>query len=386
MPARSDSIRSSTSQPIRVLQVIQTLGMGGAERMILDLLDLLSPTGEFEFHLCVLGPTNESFYDGFARHQPPEFLGYHGAYRDAPATAGCVAKLRRVISQFKPDVLHTHLWISDFVGALASRGMSCRQISHIHCMWDWYKRETAGFKFRHALYRASLAGSRARFISVSEAARQYTHEHLWIPLQRIQTIPIGIDIARFSPTRTRRANETVVIGAAGRFVAEKNHELLLRAAAELISQGVNLTVRIAGDGPLREQYRDLANQLNIRAYFELPGSVRDINAFYNGLDIFVQPSRSEGMPLTLIEAMSAGLPVIATNAGGTVEVVRDGVDGLITPTEDVTALARAIHRLAGSSRERERLATSARERAIAAFDRKHMASRVAEVYRAAARR
>ena len=150
------------------------------------------------------------------------------------------------------------------------------------------------------------------------------------------------------------------IVAMGRFSREKGFDILLRAFVKLKDIYPNWTLTIAGDGPLHTQIESLRDELGLEGRIHLPGLVKNPHQILKQADLFVLSSRWEGWPYVLLEAMSCGLPVISTDCRtGPSEMIRDGVDGVLVPPEDVEALAAAMDRLMSDESKRERLGSRA---------------------------
>jgi glycosyltransferase involved in cell wall biosynthesis len=173
------------------------------------------------------------------------------------------------------------------------------------------------------------------------------------PLDRIQTIRNGVELSRFAGHMGREdarhalglPAEVPVVGAVGRLVPVKDHVGLVEATALLGRDGLRPIVAIAGDGPLRADIETRAAALGVQGQVRLLGHRQDIDTVFTALDVFVLPSRSEGLSNTILEAMAAGLPVVATHVGGADEMVVDGATGLLVPPASPQALAAALRRL-----------------------------------------
>jgi glycosyltransferase involved in cell wall biosynthesis len=205
---------------------------------------------------------------------------------------------------------------------------------------------------RHA-YRCAhtvVANSRA-------AARQLEAEGL--ATARIEVIPNGVTVERFAPRAATGRVATVLTVANLR--PEKAHEVLLDAAARLAPVHPGLRYLIAGDGPRLSELRDLAHRLGVADRVEFLGHREDVPALLAAADAFVLPSRSEAFPNGAIEAMAAGLPVIASAAGGLLDLIESGKTGLLVPPDDAGALADAIDSLVLSPARAAALGSAARE-------------------------
>ena len=162
-------------------------------------------------------------------------------------------------------------------------------------------------------------------------------------------VPNGVDTEQFHPLqglpRYRPAGASMVVGFSARLVPQKRPDDVIRAAAPIVRKHPNVTFLIAGEGSRRREYEALARHLGIERQVRFLGYVADMPAFYASCDIIVLPSRSEGFPNVVLEAMAMRRALIVSNTPGALEVVSDGREALVFPTGDVRALARAIDRL-----------------------------------------
>jgi glycosyltransferase involved in cell wall biosynthesis len=201
-------------------------------------------------------------------------------------------------------------------------------------------------------------------------------------------IPNGVDTDTFHPDagdarRYRPPGAGVVIGFAARLVPQKRPEDLLRVAAAISARHPDACFLVAGDGSRRAGYEELARSLDVGARVRFLGYVADMRSFYAACDIFVLPSRSEGCPNVVLESMAMRRAVLASDAPGTREVIRDGRDGLLFPVGDLGAFAAAANRLIEHPSFRRALATRAHDRVLAAFSTDAAARRLASVLTAA---
>jgi glycosyltransferase involved in cell wall biosynthesis len=202
------------------------------------------------------------------------------------------------------------------------------------------------------------------------------------------TIPYGIDVDVFCPAgRDGSRGDVLGIGTAGRFVPEKGHVDLVRAVAALHAAGQTCELRIAGEGPLENDYRRLVRELGLDGHVTFCGRVEEMAGFYRSLDVYVQPSWSaEGLPLSILEAMSSGCCVVASDVAGAVEAVEHGATGLVVRPRDVDGLATALRRVSADPGLRSGLGSAARRKVVERFAVDTMCGRIEELYREVAAR
>ena len=200
------------------------------------------------------------------------------------------------------------------------------------------------------------------------------------PLRRGAGLPPAADALRHSPGRTGHTPEPgggpgavrivrggLVIGAVGRLEEQKGHAHLLAALPELRRQIPDLVVLLVGEGRRQEDLRRQVRDLGLESTVRFLGTRRDLPEIYRALDLFVHPSLWEGLPLALLKAMGAGLPVVATRVSGSREAIVDGVNGCLVAPGDPEALARAILELHRHPEVRRRLGDAARRTVAAQY-------------------
>ena len=182
---------------------------------------------------------------------------------------------------------------------------------------------------------------------------------------RSLVIPNAVSVAGFE-TREHRRCSPVRVTSVGRLAAPKDFETLLAAVGQLDQARVHLS--IVGEGPARGELETLVDRLGIRPIVEFAGEVADVPTRLSRSDVFVLSSRSEGLPISVLEAMAAGLPVVATAVGGLAELVDHGTTGFLVPPGDIDSLARRVEELVDDPALRARMGSAARQRAHEVFD------------------
>jgi len=208
-----------------------------------------------------------------------------------------------------------------------------------------------------ALQRQAYRCAHCVVANSGAAARQLQSEG--IAADRIAVIPNGVSIDRFAPRVAMRPVSTVLTVANLR--TEKAHEVLLAAAARLVGAHPQLQFQIAGDGPRLAELRALAQSLGLAPHVTFLGHREDVPALLAGADVFVLPSRSEAFPNGAIEAMAAGLPVVASAVGGLLDLIESGRTGLLVPADNPEAPAQPLGSLIVSPARASLLGAAARE-------------------------
>jgi glycosyltransferase involved in cell wall biosynthesis len=233
--------------------------------------------------------------------------------------------------------------------------------------------------FHHAIEEVD------RLIAVSEGLRR-TYEGIGVASELFVTVPNGVapQTSRMSRGEARQVlgldPDLPVVLTIGRPTHMKGQRHLIDAVPDLTSRFPGLAVVLLGDGPLRGSLHTRAAALGVAERVHIPGHRPDARRLLAAADVFVLPSRHEGMPLAALEAMEAGLPVVATRVIGSAEVVADGVTGALVRPGDPTALEAAVGRLLADPELRRRQGAAGRRRYEAHFTRERMAVETAEVY------
>jgi glycosyltransferase involved in cell wall biosynthesis len=364
-----------TQRVRKVLHVMNGEVYGGAERA-LDLLAL---------HLGRYG-----FDAGFACIKPALFPKVRHA-RQAPlyevpmrhrADLRPVAQLVRIIRREGYSLVYAHTARSAMVATLASKIAGVPLVYHVQSPTS---RDTT-HRWKNAINavveRLSLTRASA-LMAVSESLAEHVRRQ-GFPEEMISVVPNGVPCREPVPPRSAAKAEWT-LGTVALLRPRKGVDILLRALAILRSQGLPVRLRAAGpfETPQYErQMKRLTQQLGLGAVVEWTGFTRDVDAELARMDVFVLPSLfGEGLPLVVLEAMAAGVPVVASRVEGTPEAIRDGRDGLIVQPGDPHDLAAALKRVISGQVDWHALRASALRRHAECFSDLNMAAGVARVYR-----
>lgn len=304
--------------------------------------------------------------------------------------------LYRLMREIRPQIVHTHTAKAGTVGrlaALAARVPIRVHTFHGHVFRGYFGRWTTRIFIwiERVLARATTA-----IIAISESQRSELVEEFRIcQSDRVRVVPLGLELDRFSaerggPLRDEFRRELdvgaeAVISIVGRLVPIKNHDLFLQVAARLVRSGRRCVFVIVGGGPEDSRLRDRTRDLGLEKHVRFLGWREDVERVYAGSDLVVLTSNNEGTPVCLIEALAAGLPVVATNVGGVCDVLDDGRLGVLVPPEDPEALADAISDLIDRPEQRRDLGRLGRESAPVRYGARRLAEDMEDLYNSLAR-
>lgn len=337
-----------------MLILIDHLVMGGAE-MLLGQFAAAAPSTGIRLSVACLEER-----DGNPAATPLRAAGIAPVTLDVPGRPGVrtLRTVRRHISAVDPDILHTHLGTSDWVGGLAARSLGVPVVCSIHTAVWGHDPETC---FKRMVVRLCAA----RIVAVSEAARRAYAERGWGSDRRLLTIHNGVDVrpARGAGREVRRElgldESNLVVGMLSALRPEKAHDVALAAIRLIRDRYPALRLLIVGDGPNGAQIARLAEDLKETVIMAGPRS--DVMRWFEAFDICLHPSRADAFPTTLIEAMAASVPIVATAVGGIPEIVLDGRTGVLIPAPpSADALARALTALLDDPARRRALGSAAR--------------------------
>lgn len=343
----------NSPKKLRLTLVIASLQMGGAERVMTLLANAWASRGDAVTLITLTSPEEDFFaLDPSVQRVA---VGWrkpsNHPLRAILNNAVRLWHLRHALAASQPNVVISFIDTMNVMAVLASRGL---RLPVIVCERVNPEQHQIGSAWK--LLRG-FAYPRAAALVVQTSAVAEWGQGL-LPPERIFVIPNPI-LPEDNPAGTDPARRIIAVG---RLVRQKGHDLLLRAFAQIAPDFPDWRLRILGDGPEAGDLGTLADELQIADHVEMPGRSSDVASELSQASLFVLSSRFEGFPNALVEAMAAGLPVIATDCpSGPREIVRHEVDGLLVPPEDVDALAAAMRRLMSDPDERARLAARASE-------------------------
>ena len=356
---------------MRILHICSAREIGGGERYLADLVKALRLRGHEVFAALRPGSPVRAELASL----PPENI-IELPMRNALSVRSAL-KLSRFVREHRIEIIHPHLARDYPIGALAAARTAAQLVLTRHVLFPLTR-----------MHRLTLRQT-ARVIAVSEAVAAGLRAQKIFPSEKIITIRNGIDIDRFAGRREGTwsdRGQRLRVGMTGHLAPIKGQEDFIRAAAIICRQRNDVQFVIAGEdksagGENRAGIEKLIRQLNLDGQVELLGWVDDVTPLLATLDLFVSPSRSEPFGLSIVEAMAAGVGVVATASEGAREIIADNQTGRLVPVGDVASLAGAIAELLANRDERDRLARNALTTARTQFSLEGMIERTEQVYR-----
>jgi glycosyltransferase involved in cell wall biosynthesis len=362
----------------RVLWLTKGLGRGGAERLLVGCAAHVSP--QYDVEVAYVLPWKDALVPEL-RELGVRVHCLGGGRTGDPRWAW---RLRRLLRERDYDLVHTHMPVPAVAARLLTARVGPPLVHTEHNVWQRYRgltRWANAATYRRNAAVVAVSGSVAASIGRRRLPGPSDQPALTVVLHGIDRRRVLRDAAARDDVRTELGVEPdeLVVGTVGNFTAKKDQSTLLRAHRHLLDAGVRARLVLVGGGPLEGALREQAAQLGTAGQVLFAGSRDDVPRILTGLDVFVLSSRAEGLPLSLMEAMAAGLPCVSTSVGGIPEIVTDGLDGRLVPPGDPTALADVLVQLAADEPAARRLGAAAAVRS-SLFDVASAERRIEEVY------
>ncbi len=342
---------------MRVVHVHRIGGIGGSERHLLTLLPALAARG-VDARFVGLDMANAGpFYDALEDADIP-FVRRKHAWG-----------LGRALRRSGADLVHTHLVHADVYGALttATPIVSTKHNPDPFRTGPW----------RHA--ERTLARRVRRIVAISEAVRRFSVKDVGLPAEKIDVVHYGLDALPepWAPNPPLAIDDGVpLLLCVARLTQQKGVDVAISALPEV----PGATLVVLGEGPERAALEALGRELGVADRVLMPGRVGDVAELYRRSDVIVHPARWEGFGLALLEAMLAGKPIAAVDAGAAPELVLNGITGLLSPPDDAARLAENVRTLLAGAAQGERYGELGRARAEKEFSVERMTTRTLEVY------
>jgi glycosyltransferase involved in cell wall biosynthesis len=383
-------------EPIKVLRVIARLNVGGPALHVAYLTSGLAERGYATTLVAGTIARGEESMAAVAEARGVKIETLAALHREiAPLRdAQAILRLARLIRRERPMILHTHTAKAGAVGRIAAllaggaRPPIIVHTFHGHVLRGYFNPlTTLGFR---TLERWLALGTTA-LVAVSPEVRDDLVKLRVAPASKFTIIRLGIELAERTggdeSTRreTRRQlgvpSDAFIVGWVGRMTAVKRTDDVVRALRGIVDRGVDAYLCLVGDGPDREHLERYAHELGVVKRCLFVGYQEDVARFYGAIDALLLPSVNEGTPVSVIEALAAQRPAVATRVGGTPDVIRDGVDGFLVELGDAEGLADRLAELAADPGRRAQMGADGRARVLGRYAVERLIDDVDRLYR-----
>lgn len=367
-----------------IVHVVYSFHVGGLENVIVQLINRL-PADAFDH--VVLSLTTISDFRNRITRPDVRFIELN---KPPGHAVPLYPRIYRLMRELRPDVVHTCNLAALEVVPLA---WLARVPLRIHAEHGWDAHDPQGENPRYQRLRRLYRPFVSHYVAVSKDIFDYLGRAIGVPARRRSLIANGVDTEGFSPPDVMtqavdgcpfRPGQHWMAGTVGRLMTVKNQPLLARAFVTLLQRHPQARERarlvLVGEGPLRAETESILDAAGLRPLAWMPGARDDVPAILRMLDCFVLPSDAEGTSCTLQEAMSVGLPVVATAVGGTPELVDDNATGSLVPKGDAPAMADALWRYFSDAPIARVHGQAARRHALATFSLQAMLPRYEQLF------
>ena len=383
-------MESSDAKKINILYITTSVStQGGIEQTLGILCRYLDPT-LFRIGLCSINDSPKHILAEF-KNMDIEVFALHrkAAFFDAVT----LWKLMQVINTFDANIVHTHNNKANWHGRLAAAwSKKVAIVTTHHDLGD----DISDIKKRIYTYHSSdwvadilyplanrlLNGVNTKIICVSKAVQEVYTKSMD---NRYEVVYAPYDEQLFNP-QARYTSNIITLGIVGRLVWQKGHQILLQALPSIIQEYPCVRLKIIGRGELEQSLRQYVNQHNLTPYVDFCGNLEHGAALYESIDIYLQPSVSEGCSITILEAMASQIPVISTNQGGPKEIIVSGENGILVTPMDSLSLQQAIIDLIKHPGKANQLAQAGYKTAQQNFGSRSFIKKMTEIYQQAVSR
>jgi glycosyltransferase involved in cell wall biosynthesis len=381
---------------VKVLRVIARLNVGGPALHVAYLTEGLADRGYDTTLVAGSLARGEESMSHIAEARGARIVTLpHLAREISPLNdALAVFRLAELIRRERPQILHTHTAKAGTVGRVAAlvagdaRPPIVVHTFHGHVLRGYFNPlTTLGFRTLERL----LARVTTKLVAVSPEVRDDLVRLRVAPVEKFAVIRLGIELGERvgggddARRETRRqlgvASDAFVVGWVGRMTAVKRTDDVLAALRALLERGVDAYLCLVGDGPDRAHLERRAHELGIVRRCLFVGYQDDVAPYYEAMDALLLPSVNEGTPVSVIEALAAGRPAVATRVGGVPDVVRDGIDGYLVEVGEPATLAARLAELAADPARRAEMGAEGRQRVVERYSVDRLVNDVDELYR-----
>ena len=335
----------------KVVLCVPNLGIGGAEKFVVDIAERL----DRHKYTVIVAQTRCNIESAFKHElQNTKISVVDLSGRSFPQM---VMNQIKFLLKEKPDIVHAN------IGSLLHIMLACKLCGirrRVYTVHNEAKLLYGNSTIKKVMYKLAFTTFGFVPVAICPTVKESLVDSFGLDPDKIPEVRNGVDIKRFSPAKSRVENDVFQIVSVGTLYWIKNQEMIIKTIVKLKNRGINLKLILLGDGENRNALTTMIRDSQAEEYIEMPGVVKNVENYLQNADLYVSASKTEGLPLSILEAMATGLPVVATNAGGTKDIVSDNVNGFIVRVDDDDAFETAILSLYCEKEKREEFAKESR--------------------------
>lgn len=327
---------------MRIVHIVMSMMYGGSERLATDLAYSMQNAGN-EVYIIALSKKDPA--KGYDKTDKGKKLTTIFIDKKRGFDLKAISEINTLLTRINPDVVHTHIDSAIYVMMWE---LFHKRVVKVHTVHNQAEKEF-GF-IKRKIMKFGFATIKITPVAISEQIQKSISSEYRKSEKDIPVILNGIDVKKFQNNRREQNhNRELQIIHVGRFFEQKNHIFMLKAIKELVNRNVDFHITFVGEGPLFTEIVENAKEMEILKYITFAGTTDLVEEYYSNADIFVLPSIFEGLPLSLLEAYAAGLPVVCCDVGGVSDICKDGLNGKLIAVNDLEAFVNAIIEMCDSS-------------------------------------
>jgi glycosyltransferase involved in cell wall biosynthesis len=375
---------------IRIAHIITTLELGGAQKTTLLLLKYIEKQ-DYEVHLVT---SKGAILEKDAASIPWLNLFFIPSLDRKISPINDAVSLYRIIKYLKAkkiSIVHTHSSKAGIIGRWAAKIAGAKGIFHTVHGWPFYIETNKPVKWLYVLLEKITALITTKLVVVSDADLEAGLKYINRDIKKYIKIPYGIERGLFLRKGADRDKEFIktfgikedscIVGYISCFKPQKAPLDFIKTVRLVINKGINAQFICIGEGPLKPAAENLASRFSLNGHIKFLGWQRHIERWMSLIDILVLTSRWEGLPVVFIEALASGVPIVTTDVGGAREIVKNGLNGFLTPKGDCEGMAKHISFLASDCRARREFGEYSKKSFKEEFDISFMLERVKTLYK-----
>lgn len=336
----------------KVVICVPSLAIGGAERFAVDLA-LALDKNRFKVIIAITRLNVDSYFKRILEQNDVQIVNLAGN-----DYLTMLKKQLQFLNKEKPDVVHAQ------TGSILHMMLACKLYNvpiRLYTVHNESNLLYGNSEIKKIIYKAGFSFFKFKPVAICPRVKQTLVEDMGIPASRIVVVNNGVDTSRFTPAQAINESDIVRIISVGTLYWLKNQLMTIRVILALHKLGFKVELTLLGDGEDIDRIKRAIKESDADSFIFAPGSKKNVEDYLRQSDIYISSSKTEGLPLSVLEAMACGLPIVATDAGGTRDIVKDGINGFLVNVDDEEGMKEALVKLIDNKMLRKSYSVKSRE-------------------------